>query len=99
MFAIEHNDVRVAEIKLSGKSPRLLVASHLEGGAPVLVHRVADFDAALEALEQAGAEIEASFEIPHGPCATLHTPGGQRIAIYELARPQMDERFAGRIEF
>ncbi len=99
VFAIEAFGTRVAQLRLTGGGPRLLVAEHLEGEAPVLVFRVADLDAALAGLERRGAEIEARFGIPHGPCAALRTPGGQRLALYELTRPEADERLAGRRDF
>jgi hypothetical protein len=97
-FAIEAFGTRVAEVRLSEGGPRLLLADHLEG-APVLVFRVDDLDAALAELERRGIAAEARFGIPHGPCATLRTPGGQRLALYELTRPGVDEHFAGRRDF
>jgi hypothetical protein len=99
VFAIEAFGARVAEVSLSQGGPRLLLADHLEGEAPVLVHRVDDLDATVAELERRGLVIEARFGIPHGPCATLHSPGGQRLAIYELTRPGADERLAGRFDF
>ena len=99
VFAIEAFGSRVAHVKLAEGAPRLLLADHLEGEAPILVHRVADLDAGLAALEERGAEIEARFGIPPGPCATLRSPGGQRLALYELTRPQVEEHFAGRRDF
>ncbi len=99
VFAIEAFGTRVAQVKLTEAGPRLMLAGHLEGDAPVLVHRVADLEAALTALEARGARIEARFGIPHGPCASLHAPGGQRLAVYELTRPEADERLAGRLDF
>jgi hypothetical protein len=99
VFAIEAMGTRVAQVKLTDDGPRLLLADHLEGEAPVLVHRVADFDSAVAWLESRGLEIDASFGIPHGPCATFRTPGGQRLAIYELTRPEANTRFEGRRDF
>jgi hypothetical protein len=98
VFAIEAFDTRVAEVRVAG-GPRLVLAEHLGGDAPVLVHRVADLDATLAELEQRGVEVEARFGIPHGPCASFRAPGGQRLAAYELTRPEADERFAGRRDF
>ena len=43
--------------------------------------------------------IEARFGIPHGPCAAVRTPGGQRLALYELTRPGADQRLEGRLDF
>jgi hypothetical protein len=99
VFAIEAFDSRVAEVKLAAGSPHVLLADHLEGEAPVLVHRVADLDTSVAALEERGAEIEARFGIPPGPCAALRSPGGQRLALYELTRPEVSASFAGRRDF
>jgi predicted enzyme related to lactoylglutathione lyase len=98
-FAIEAFGARVAQVRLSPTEPRLLLADHLQGDAPVLVYRVADLDVALADVEGRGAEIEARFGIPHGPCVAMRTPGGQRLAMYQLTRPEVDARFAGRIDF
>ena len=76
VFAIEAFGTRVAMVRLSDEGPGVLLAGHLEGEAPVLVYRVDDLDAELERLEASGAEVEARFEIPHGPCAAL-APAGQ----------------------
>jgi hypothetical protein len=99
VFAIEAFGTRVAQVRISESGPRLLLAGHLEGEAPVLVHRVADLDAAIGALEGRGLEVEARFGIPHGPCAAFRSPGGQRLAVYELTRPGADEQLAGRRDF
>jgi hypothetical protein len=99
VFAIESFGTRVAQVRVSEGGPRLLVAEHLEGEAPVLVYRVSDLDAATAVLRQRGLEVEARFGIPHGPCASLRSPGGQRLAIYELTRPEADERLASRLDF
>ena len=99
VFAIEAFGARVAQVSLGDQEPRLLLADHLEGEAPVLVYRVGDLDAATAALERRGLELEARFGIPHGPCASFRTPGGQRLAAYELTRPEVDARFAGRRDF
>jgi hypothetical protein len=99
VFAIEAFGTRVAEVRLAPGSPHLLLAGHMEGEAPVLVHRVGDFEAALSLLEERGHRVGAQFEIPPGPCAELSTPGGQRIGIYEATRPEVYERFGGRMDF
>ena len=99
VFAIEAFGARVAQMRLSEGSPRLLLADHLEGQAPVLVYRVGDLDSTLAELEQRGLELEGRFGIPHGPCAAVRAPGGQRLALYELTRPQADEHLAGRVDF
>jgi catechol 2,3-dioxygenase-like lactoylglutathione lyase family enzyme len=99
VFAIEAFGTRVAHVKLTDGGPRLLLAQHLDGEAPVLLHRVDDLDAAVEQLRRAGATIEAEFGFPHGPGAKLLTPGGQHLAFYELTRPEADDRLAERMDF
>jgi catechol 2,3-dioxygenase-like lactoylglutathione lyase family enzyme len=99
VFAIEAFGTRVARVALAGEGPALLLAEHLEGDAPVLVHRVADLEAALAELERRGLTVESRFGIPHGPGAELRTPGPQRLAVYELTRPGADSRLAGRHDF
>src|SRR3954447_15467208 len=91
VFAIEAFGTRVARVDLGEGGPALLLAEHLAGEAPVLVYRVDDLDAAT-----AGLEVEERFEIPHGPCAEL---ADRRIALYELTRPEAEERLAGRYDF
>src|SRR5215208_7050541 len=91
VFAIEGMGARVAELKIVDQGPRLILADHSEGEAPTLVYRVGDLEAAITVLERHGVSPEARFEIPHGPCATVLSPGGQRLAIYELTRPEADD--------
>jgi len=99
VFAIEAFDTRVAMIEVSEKPPPLLLAEHLEGDQPVLVYRVADLEKAIGELEGRGVELVARFGFPYGPGAELAIPGPQRIAIYELTRPEARERLAGRRDF
>jgi len=99
VFAIEAFGTRVAMVKLTPDPPALLLAGHLEGDQPVLVHRVADLERALAELGERGVQVAARFEIPHGPGAELVDPGPQRLAIYELARPQAPARLVGRRDF
>ena len=99
VFAIEGMGTRVAMVELTDAPTRLLLAGHLAGGTPILVYRVAAFDAALNELEAAGWTRERSFEIPQGPCCSFTAPGGQRIAVYERTRPEVEAHFAGRRDF
>jgi hypothetical protein len=99
VFAIEAFGTRVAQVRLSDGGPRLLLAEHLEGASPVVLHRVEDLDATVAELRERGGKIEAQFGFPHGPAVELNTPGGQRLAFYELTRPEADERLSGRIDF
>jgi hypothetical protein len=34
-----------------------------------------------------------------GPCCSFTTPGGHRIALYELTRPEVPKQFEGRRDF
>lgn len=99
VFAVEGMGTRVAMVEVGEGSPRLLLAGHLEGERPVLVYRVANLSQTLEELEARGWEREGTFEIPHGPVCSFRTPGGHRLAAYELTRPEADEHFAGRRDF
>lgn len=65
----------------------------------MLLHRVKSLEATLKELEKNEAEVEARFEIPQGPVCTLRTPGGQRLGLYELTRPEVDRGFRGRRDF
>ncbi|MEA2388722.1 MAG: hypothetical protein QOG41_1495 [Thermoleophilaceae bacterium] len=99
VFAIEAFDTRVAMVRMTDSPPALLLAGHLHGDRPVLVFRVDDLDAAGAAVEARGSEAGERFGIPHGPGCMLEAPGGQRLALYELTRPEADERLAGRRDF
>jgi len=99
VFAVEGMGARVAMIELTAEPPRVLLADHLEGDRPILVYRVADFEATLQALKSRGWKRQRSIEIPHGPLCSFITPGGQRLAVYELTRPDVEEHFAGRRDF
>ena len=99
IFAVEGMGARVAMIELTDGPPRILLADHLEGDRPILVYRVADFDASLRSLRARGWKRNRSIEIPHGPLCSFITPGGQRIAVYELTRPDVEEHFVGRRDF
>lgn len=99
VFAIEAFGTRVAMVRLDPHPPALLLAGHLEGEQPVLVYRVPDLEQAVTELRDREVEVAARFEIPHGPGAELRNPGPQRIALYQLTRPEADNRLAGRRDF
>lgn len=99
VFAIERFGTRVAMVELGSGPPAVLLAEHLEGDAPVLVYRVEDLEQALAELQRRGTETRARFGIPHGPGAELTTMGPQRIAVYQLTRPEIVARLAGRRDF
>ena len=88
----------VAQLRVSDEGPAILLSGHLEGPVPILVYRVDHYAAAVADLRAAGAADLHELEIPHGPCATFRAPGGQRLAVYELARPQADGFFTGRFD-
>jgi hypothetical protein len=99
VFAIEATGTRVAAIQLTEGQPLLLLADHLEGEQPILVYRVADLAVAMAELEDRGWEQQHTLEIPQGPCCSFRTPGGHRIALYQLTRPEAATHFAGRRDF
>jgi hypothetical protein len=99
VFAVEAMGTRVAAVQLSEGPPLVLLADHVEGDRPILVYRVADLGAALEALVARGWQRHDIVEIPQGPCCSLWTPGGHRVALYQLTRPEVASHFAGRRDF
>lgn len=99
VFAIERFGTRVAMLRLTPDPPHLLLAQHLQRDQPILVHRVADLEAAIGSLRARGAAVGARFEIPFGPGVQLELPGPQRVALYERSRPEMAARLEGRRDF
>ncbi|MGH9247176.1 MAG: VOC family protein [Acidimicrobiales bacterium] len=87
----------VACLRVCDDGPRVLLAGHLGGSAPVAVYRVADYAATVAALRAKGVRPR-ELEIPPGPCAILETPAGQRLGVYQLVRPEAAEHFAGRFD-
>jgi hypothetical protein len=98
-FAIEAMGTRVAQLELSAGPPSIVLSGHLDGEVPILVYRVADLEMATRDLKSNGWSAGHSLEIPQGPVTSFTAPGGQRLAIYELARPGVIESFAGRRDF
>lgn len=99
VFAVEGMSTRVAGVELSEGAPLLLLSDHVDGERAILVYRVPDLDVALDELERRGWQREGTFEIPHGPVCSFRTPGGHRIALYQLTRPEAANHFEGRIDF
>jgi hypothetical protein len=91
--------IKIAMVELGEGSPKVLLAGHLEGERPILVYRVSKLAEAMADLELRGWTAEGTFEIPQGPCCSFTTPGGHRIAIYQLLRPEVVAHFAGRRDF
>jgi hypothetical protein len=99
VFAIDSMGTRVAAVRLAEDPPLVLLTDHLEGDRPILVYRVPDLPAALADLEGRGWRKERTFEIPHGPICSFESPGGHRVALYQLTRPEVAEHFEGRRDF
>ena len=97
IFAIDGMGTRVAMVELTDGPPRILLAGHLDGDQPILVYRVDDLTAAMAELEGRGWTPGHTLEIPQGPVCSFTAPGGQRLAIYQLSRPGVEESsFVGR---
>jgi hypothetical protein len=99
VFAVEAMGTRVAAIRLTEDPPLVLLADHLAGERPILVYRVTDLGAAMAELEARGWRRQHTVEIPQGPCCSFRTPGGHRIAVYQLTRPGVAAHFDGRRDF
>ena len=99
VFAIQAMGTRVAAVRLTEQPPLVLLADHLEGERPILVYRVPDLGAAMADLEARGWQRQHTLEIPHGPCCSFRTPGGHRVALYQLTRPEVAAHFEGRRDF
>jgi hypothetical protein len=98
-FAVEGMGARVALVELTGGPPHVLLTDHLEGERPIYIYRVKDLGKAMAQLKKRGLKKQQSIEIPMGPCSSFVTPGGHRVALYELARPGVLEHFMGRKDF
>jgi hypothetical protein len=98
-FAVDGMGARVAMVRLTSGPPHVLLTDHLEDETPIFIYRVGSLKAALADLKARGWKKAQTLEIPMGPCCSFKTPGGQRIAVYELSRPQVAEHFLGRRDF
>ena len=87
----------VAHVKPADSGPALLLSEHLEGAVPILIYRVADFKKTVAELKSRGVK-GTQLEIPHGPCFSFEAHGGQRLAVYELVRPEAATMFKGRVD-
>jgi hypothetical protein len=99
VFAIQAMGTRVAAVRITRQPPLVLLADHLEGERPILVYQVPDLEAAMADLEARGWQRQHTLEIPHGPCCSFQTPGGHRVALYQLTRPEVAAHFEGRRDF
>ncbi|MBA3655492.1 MAG: hypothetical protein H0W70_15020 [Actinobacteria bacterium] len=96
-FKINAMGTTVARIDLDDRGPAILLTAHLQGERPILVYRVDDYARTTDALKADGVAL-TELEIPHGPCASFVAEGGQRLAVYELVRPEANDHFSGRID-
>ena len=99
VFAVEGMGARVAMLELGSSAPHVLLTDHLEDERTLLIYRVEDLEQTQKDLRSRGWKRGRSVEIPHGPCISFATPGGQRVAIYELKRPEVASHFVGRTDF
>jgi hypothetical protein len=99
LFAVEGMGARVAAVELAPGPPVLLLTDHVEGDRPILVYRVEDLDTSMKDLKERGWKKGSTLEIPHGPVCSFISPGGHRIAIYQLTRPEAAGHFDGRRDF
>ena len=99
VFAVDGMGARVTMLELGSSGPRVLLTDHLEDKRTVLIYRVDDLERTMKDLRSKGWKRGRSLEIPHGPCVSFATPGGQRVAIYQLTRPEAAKSFVGRIDF
>jgi hypothetical protein len=99
VFAIDGMGARVAMLKMGRSKPPLLLADHVDGDAPILVYRVADLDAARSEVRKRGWKKGRMLELPMGTALSFTAPGGQRIALFELSRPDVERHFHGRRDF
>lgn len=97
VFKVRAMGTTVAALRLSNDGPLILLAGHLQGDRPILVYRVDDYTEAHAALGTANLELH-EIEIPYGPCAVFEADGRQRLAIYELTRPEAEHHFDGRFD-
>ena len=90
VFNIKDEGAQVAMVDM-GTGPRLLLADHDGPDSAIMIYRVESLKKAKAELSKRGWKKDAELEIPHGPVCTFTAANGQRLAIYELERPEADE--------
>ena len=99
LWRIRDGETWVAAVRLTESGPPMLLANHLEPGRGLLVYRVRSLEETRARLLAKGWALAGEpFELPQGPCLVLEDPGGQRLAVYERVRPEMDRHFLGRYD-
>ncbi|MGH2728583.1 MAG: VOC family protein [Actinomycetota bacterium] len=98
-FSIDDGGTRVAMVRMTEDPPALLFTDHLEGERTIFIYRVASLRKSLKELADRGWEKESTFEIPQGPCCSFTSPDGQRVALYQRTRPDVESHFLGRFDF
>ena len=99
VFAIDRSGTRVALLRRGTGGPPLLLTDPRPDDRPVFVHRVDDLATTAADLATRGWTPERTLELPMGPCTTFGSPGGLRLAAYELSRPGVVESMAGQRDF
>ncbi len=99
VFAIDSSGTRVAMLRVPGDAPAILVTDHLPDDRPVFLYRVDDLAVARRQLRDRGWVPDRTLELPMGPCATFHAPGGLRLGVFEMVRPFVLESMAGQRDF
>lgn len=99
LWRVRDGETWVAAVRLTESGPPMLLANHLEPGRGLLVYRVKSLEETRARLLAKGwAPAGEPFELPQGPCLVLEDPGGQRLAVCERVRPEMDRQFQGRYD-
>ncbi len=99
VFAVDGMGARVAMLEVGSSGPRVLLTDHLEDQRTILICRVEDLARTEKELRSKGWKRGRSLDIPHGPYISFATPGGQRVAVYQLSRPEVAKHFVGRTDF
>jgi hypothetical protein len=81
-------------IEPTTEPPLMLLADHVDGERPILAYQVADLGATL-ADGRPGWE-HPDLRDPPRAVVLVRTPGGHRIALYELTRLEVVTHFDGR---
>jgi predicted enzyme related to lactoylglutathione lyase len=99
LWRIRDGRTWVAAVRVDEAGPLVLLANHLDPGHGLLIYRVRSLDETRRMMEEHGCSVEGEpFELPQGPCLVLRDPGGQRLAVYERLRPDVEARFRGRFD-